>query len=141
MRTTWKPSSKKTKLTFLLTLLFSTLMFSSPSYGEWTKVIRSVEGDDHYVDFERIRKHGGYVYFWTMMDFLKPQHGKYFSAQGYNQGDCKLFRHKNLTVAFFGGPMGKGSRRDFEVTGKYANWRYASPESIQETLLKRVCGQ
>jgi len=25
-----------------------------------------------YVDFERIRKHGGYVYWWDLLDRLKP---------------------------------------------------------------------
>ena len=54
------------KLLLIFTLLFSTLMFSTPSYGEWTKVISNKSGDTYYVDFERIRKHGGYVYFWLI---------------------------------------------------------------------------
>ena len=61
------------KLTLIFTLLVSTVMFSSPSYSEWTNVGESVEnGTTFYVDFERIRKHGGYVYFLWLSDYLKP---------------------------------------------------------------------
>jgi hypothetical protein len=59
------------KKTTLLALLF-TLMFSSPSYAEWTKVTESKDGNTFYVDFERIRKHDGFVYFWDFIDRLKP---------------------------------------------------------------------
>jgi hypothetical protein len=61
------------KLLLIFTLLFSTLMFSTPSYGEWTKVTSSGNGAfTFYVDFERIRKHGGYVYFWRLHDYIEP---------------------------------------------------------------------
>jgi hypothetical protein len=50
------------KLTLLTVLIFS-LMFSSTSFADWTKVSSSGGGaNTFYVDFERIRKHGGYVY-------------------------------------------------------------------------------
>jgi len=56
----------------ILILLFSTVMFSSPSYAEWTKVNKDADGNTNYVDFERIRKHVGYVYYWELSDYLKP---------------------------------------------------------------------
>jgi len=59
------------RLTLILTFLFS-LMFSSPSYSYWTKIGENVSGNTFYVDFERIRKHGGHVYWWTLLDYLKP---------------------------------------------------------------------
>ena len=53
-------------LLLILTLLFSSVFFSSPSYAEWTKVSSSGGGaDTYYADFERIRKHDGFVYYWT----------------------------------------------------------------------------
>ena len=54
-------------LTILLAIIF-TVMFSSPSFADWKKVSENVDGDTYYVDFERIRKHGGYVYFWDLQD-------------------------------------------------------------------------
>ena len=56
------------KLTLIFTLLFSTVMFSSPSYAEyfsspshaeWTKVNKDADGNTNYVDFESIRKKMG----------------------------------------------------------------------------------
>jgi len=46
-------------------------VFSSTSFAEWTKVSENVS-TTFYVDFERIRKHGGYVYFLWLSDYLKP---------------------------------------------------------------------
>ena len=60
-----------TKLIAIATLLF-TLLLSAPSYAKWTKVGESVTGSTFYVDFERIRKHDGYVYFWRLHGRLKP---------------------------------------------------------------------
>ena len=53
-------------LTFAL--LFSTALFPTSSQAEWTKVGDDVDGDTHYVDFERIRKVDGFVYIWTLTD-------------------------------------------------------------------------
>ena len=95
------------KLLLIFTLLFSTLMFSTPSYAEWTKVGTSVRGDNFYVDFERIRKHDGYVYFWRLSNYLKPSKWGDLSAKLYNQGDCKLFRFKILGSSYYKQHMGE----------------------------------
>ena len=55
------------KLTLIFTLLFSTVMFSSTSSAEWTEIGENVGRDTYYVDFERIRKVDGYVYFWLRL--------------------------------------------------------------------------
>ena len=60
----------KTVLT-IFTLLF-TVMIPSTSFAGWTKVDESVSGDTFYVDFERIKKHGGFVYYWNLTDYLEP---------------------------------------------------------------------
>ena len=55
------------KLTLIFTLLVSTVMFSSPSYAEWTKVGELVSnGSTFYVDFERIKNVDGFVYWWDL---------------------------------------------------------------------------
>ena len=115
------------KLLLIFTLLFSTLMFSTPSYGEWKKVpLPSEDGSTHYVDFDGIRKHGGYIYWWELRDNLKIGKGqRIYSMKTYNQGDCGLFRFMILVYGFwllvlvvgFGSTlwflgMGHGSDRD-----------------------------
>jgi hypothetical protein len=68
----------------LLILLFS-ILISFNSYGEWTKTGTN-SGDSHYLDTGRVKESGGYVYFWTMTDYLKPEYGD-MSNQMYFQGD------------------------------------------------------
>ena len=123
-------------LTIISTLIFS-VMFSSPSYADWTKVSESVDGDTYYVDFERIRKHGGYVYFWQLTDYLKPTIYGILSDKFYQQGDCKLFRFKYLSYSFHKEPMGGGTGDS--ISPKNPEWKYPSPNSSIETVLKSVC--
>ena len=127
------------KLLLIFTLLFSPLMFSTPSYAEWKKVGNTVLGDIFYVDFERIRKHGGYVYWWTLTDYLEPTKLGNLSNKVYRQGDCKLFRHKNLSFSFHKEPMGGGIGDIREPSNQ--NWSYPPPTSGDEIILKRVCSQ
>ncbi len=127
------------KLTLIFTLLFSTVMFSSPSFAEWTKVTEDVNGNTFYVDFERIRKHGGYVYFWDLSNYLKPQKFGVLSTKWYKQGDCKLIRFKSLSYVFHKQPMGRDSGDS--ISPKNPEWKYPSPNSMNETILKSVCSR
>jgi hypothetical protein len=90
-----------------------------------------------YVDFEIIRKHDGFVYWWELGDYLKPQMG-YLSAKSYNQGDCKLFRLKVLSYSWHKEPMGGGTGITVNIPD---NWRYPNPKSIDEYKLKSVCSR
>ena len=123
------------KLLTISTLIF-TVMFSSPSFAEWTKVGESVDGTTFYVDFDRIRKHGGYVYWWDLIDYLKPNEYGTLSSKNYRQGDCKLFRFKGLSSSFHNEPMGEGTAPPFTPPEK---WYYPSPNSSIEEILKIVC--
>ena len=127
----------KTLLT-IFTLVF-TVMFSSTSFAGWTKVGENVYGNTFYVDFERIRKHGGYFYWWELTDLLKPDSKGYFSYIGYHQGDCNLFRVKWLSMYFHKQPMGRETGRAVNV--KNPEWNYPAPKSVGETNLKAVCSR
>ena len=128
----------KTLLT-ISTLVF-TVMFSSTSFGGWTKVSKSAVGNTYYVDFERIRKHGGYVYFWQLTDLLKRDKYGDLSELNYKQGDCNLFRYKILSGSFFKEPMGGGSPQT--ATLKNPKWKYPRPNSSGgEVTLKSVCSR
>ena len=125
---------KKSLLIF--TLLFSILMFSSTSFAEWTKVTTNTIGDTFYVDFERIRKHDGYVYWWDLTDYLKPTIG-ILSWKAYLQGDCKLFGYKYLSTSYHKEPMGRG--RGVLDDDTFRDWVYSAPNSIGRIILKKVC--
>jgi len=122
---------------FIFTLLFSTLVFSSPSYADWTKVSTTVVGDTYYVDFDRIRKHDGYVYFWRLGDYLKPTKYGDLSGKSYMQGDCKAFRIRTLSDSYYTDSMGNGTPSTSDSL--QGEWDYPPPNSAGETILNSVC--
>ena len=126
------------KLLLIFTLLFSAAMSSSPVRAEWTWVVENAEGTTHYIDLERIRKHDGYVHYWRLSNYLKPEDGVW-SAKVYSQVDCNLFRFKILSHSFYKEPMGNGTADTYNPPNKV--WEYPSPNSSHELLLKTVCSQ
>jgi len=128
------------KLILIFTLLVSTVMFSSPSFANWTKMTENEFGT-FYVDFERIRKHGGYVFFWSLTDYLKPTKFGDLSSKRYEQGDCKLFQYKVLSFSFHKEPMGRGTGDAQEPVKASQGWKYPSPDSSVEYILKSVCSR
>ena len=122
----------------LITTLTLLLMFSSPSYAEWTKVSRGVSENTYYVDFDRMRKVDGYVYYWFLLDLLKPDYSGDFSYKAYRQGDCKLFRIKKLSNSYHTQPMGEGTPSIISNKPD-AEWEYPIPSSVDGFFLNTVC--
>lgn len=127
------------KLILIFVLLFSTVIVSSLSYAEWTNVGENVGGSAYYVDFERKRKHDGYVYYWQLTDYIKPTEYGDLSSKIYVQGDCKLFRYKYLSYSFHKEPMGGGPSD--VINDSDQNWTYPAPNSMTEAVLKSVCSR
>ena len=125
------------KITLILTLLFSTVMFPSSSYAKWTWVGEGVSGMTYYVDFESMKKHGGYVTYWVLRDYLQPDKFGNLSGKTYYQGDCKLFRYKSLSGSFHKKPMGGGSSVNYSP--KNPDWKYPPSNSVIEQILKSYC--
>lgn len=123
----------------LFAFFISTIVFSSPSYAEWFKVAENVNGDTFYVDVDRIREHDGYVYFWSLRDYLKPDQWGDFSSKNYRQGDCNLFRFKALSSVFHKQPMGGDVGDIIEPIGDNANWEYPAPNTVNERILSIIC--
>ena len=97
------------KILLTISTLVFTVMFSSISWGEWTKVSKNVNGTTYYVDFDRIKKHSGYVYYWYLLDKLKPDKWGFLSDKTYAQGACNLFRYKWLGISYHTQPIGGGT--------------------------------
>ena len=127
-------------LLLILTLLFTSVFLSSPSYAGWTKMSEDVRGNTSYVDFERIRKVDGFIYYWYLSNYLKPTKYGDLSAKTYNQGDCKLFRFKSLSASYHTQPMGDGTPSESGAV-KNLEWDYPPPNSVWEAILKSVCNR
>ena len=126
----------------ILTLILVTL--STPTcLGEWTEVTEGESGNAYYyVDFEKIREHGGYVYYWYLGDFPKSlMDSEILSFENYTQGDCNLFRWKVLTGNSYSQSMGEGTVLHSSDEPD-ENWTYPSPvldPPTGEDILNAVC--
>ena len=121
----------------VLTLLLSVIMFPVSSNAEWTKVIKNYAGNTFFIDFERILRKEGFIYFWSLRDRQNENHLGYLSTQVYRQTDCKMSRFKILKYSFHEKQMGNDSGTSLDT--KNPNWEFPSPSSVEELLLKAIC--
>ena len=125
------------KITILLVIIF-TFLFTNTSSGEWSYVEEDVyNGDKFYYDKDRVRKNGKYIYFWFLIDSLKPLERGDFSLTRYLQLDCSISRYKSLKEITYKKSMGEG-----EMTSDFTpanEWEYPKPESISEFVSNKVC--
>ena len=122
----------------IFTLVF-TVMFSSTSYAEWKEVGKSVVGHTFYVDFDRIRKHDGYSYYWVLIDYLTPTKYGHLSSKMYKQVDCNLFRSKYLSYVHHNQAMGRDTGES--NSPENPQWEYPPPDSMFESILIEVCSR
>ena len=127
------------KYLLLLSTLALSLMFSSTSSAEWTSVGSTSAGDKYYLDLDRIRKNGGYVYVWILGDKLKPGEDGTMSSKVYREIDCKAFREKGLTYIYYKQPMGEGEGDSNSPSNP--EWNYPPPDSMSEFIANEVCAQ
>ena len=134
-----KTGTMKNLLT--ISILAFPLMFSPISFAEWTEVSEGMSGTIRYIDFERIRKHGEYVFFWQMSDYLEPTSKGYLSALVYSKVDCNVFRKKTLTEHYFMEQMGRGTPVVWDLTEFQKEWMYPPPDTSFEEVLNAVCSR
>ena len=123
------------KLTILLVIIF-TFLFSTTSLGEWKFGSENVDGDKFYYDKDRVKKSGKFIYFWELIDLLKPDKWGDLSSTTYVQLDCSIFRFKALKYQFYKNSMGEGEMDDY--TPPY-EWEYPKPNSTDESVCNFVC--
>jgi hypothetical protein len=121
----------------LLILLFSA-MISFNSYGEWIEVTENITLENiYYVDIDTIKESGGYVYWYQMNNYTKPDKWGDMSSIFYVQGDCGVNRFKLLSGIFYQQPIGiSESSRE---TIKNPEWNYTFPGQVNADLLDYVC--
>ena len=106
--------------------------------AEWTRLTEIDDDEiDFYVDVETIRKHDGYVYFWSLYDFVKPIDDS-LSASAYFQGDCNTFKMKALSLRNYKKPMASGANEE-DTSDEVSKWRYPPPDSPMYEILNFIC--
>ena len=122
----------------IIPTIFLSLMMTSVAYAKWTEVGKNVVGDTYYVDFERIKKDDGKVYYYELIDFAKPLKNGEVSIKEYREAECGPFRHMWINFKSYNGPMASGTIIGSDVNTKRW-WTYPDPDTVAEYKLKAVC--
>ena len=127
------------KITIILVIIF-TFLFSNTTWGDWSYVVKGSKSQKLYYDKDRIRKSGKFIYFWELLDYLKPTEYGDLSVISYIELDCSIFRYKWLKIQFYNKSMGDGEMTtDDTPKGKQGEWRYPQPDSSKEFILSIIC--
>jgi hypothetical protein len=128
------------KLKLIFALLFTTAMFSSPSYSEWTETSVSAGGNVFYIDFSSIKKNNGYVYYWQVLDYLKPTEYGDLSSKRLYELDCNIPRkERSISASYHTQPMGNGAASTSDNTVR--EWTFYPPSSPGQIVLDEVCSR
>ena len=131
---------------YIIILISTTL--SSNGFADWVKVAKGLEGETFYIDFQKIKKKNGYVFFWNLSDYLKQascfesdlgqdKYHETLSTKVYYKGDCRMLRYKILNYTWHKKPMGKGIGLSDNLPDK--DWTHPPSSSSAETILKTIC--
>ena len=112
-------------------------MVSSASFASWTKTAKNSAGSTFYVDYETVRKKGGYVYWWQLTANAQPNKGGDLSLKMYIKGDCDERKFRILSMIFYKQPMGTGAGES--MAPKVKDWIYPPPKTSAEAVLSFVC--
>ena len=86
---------------------------------------------------ETIKEHNGYVYWWSLSDYLKPSETGTMSDKRYTQSDCVVNRYRHLSFVRYKQPMSGGSGKTYNPPNP--DWQYPTTDSIGGGLLNYVC--
>ena len=112
--------------------------FNAPTYADWSKIVQ-MNGKTYYVSYERITKKSDGVYYWQLIDFLTLQDKGYKSLMALSVVDCELLRQRGIQIVTYKRSMGKG--HEVHNYNPDPKWRYASPGSHTEKILKVICSR
>jgi hypothetical protein len=113
------------------------LIVSFNAYGEWTKVAENKSGDTFYVDFDSVKVNGN-VYYWQLVDYLKPDQWGDLSAKTLYETNCNIpQKDRVLSALYYTQPMGEGSTSTTD--NKPREWKYLVFNSAGEEASNRAC--
>ena len=116
------------------------MMMPSQSRAEWVSMGDTVAGDTFYVELDKVKKQDGSIYFWSLIDYLKPDEWKDMSSQTLHETDCRRpFKLRKVYATYHTQPMGRGEPST--ISPDTNDWWYPPSDSMMEFILEEVCSQ
>ena len=123
----------------LLLVLFL-VMISFNSYAEWSLVVTSTNKNEYYIDFDRVSKNNGYVYYWVLSNFPSPPYAKGKSSLELYEVNCSPpIKERRKAYYFYNSAMVQKGTRSSVFDTSTGPWEYSVPGSVQERLIEAVC--
>ena len=122
----------------IVSLLLSTITFSSPSFGEWRLTVET-EVTHFYWDPENIKKIDGLVYSWFLLDYQEESPKSDNLSMIINvEIDCQTLASKDLSYVSYKQHMAEGfpSRTDTPKSTEIVFYPMITP---RYRLTKLVC--
>jgi len=120
-------------------LLALVMLIASPAWAEWVEVTRGSNENVFYIDPATIRKEGNRRKVWGITDLKKAGFSGELSRKYRKEFDCKEERVRILNISAYSKSMGAGDV--LVIDNGIGEWQEIAPETVDETLLKRVCGK
>ena len=102
----------------------------------WKKIGSTTAGDVSYVDLSSIKKVGNNVFYFRLMDYIKPTSTGTLSSKVYFEVNCLDLSFRYLKDFYYKEPMGNGKPEIYDKVGK---WHDSVKGSIGEKESIFVC--
>ena len=123
-------------VTFILTMLLTVNITSVCADGKDWKLVDESRIEKTYIDFDRIWKFDGYVYYWVLNNLKEPTETEGSTATLY-KSHCQMRSIKLLQVSYYELRWAQYDSTDF--TDNMGDLSYARPGSEEEKILNMVC--
>ena len=102
----------------------------------WKKIGTNIDGDVSYVDLSSIKKVGNNIFYFNLMDYIKPTNQGDLSAKNYFEVNCLDLSYRYIKDFYYKEPMGNGEYTIFDEIGE---WENNTKGSIGEDAREFVC--
>ena len=124
-------------LGFLNVIFFFFFTFSLNA--KWEKVTQGLNGQDFYIDTEKIQESENYVYFWQLINYLQPDEYGDLSARIFIEADCKNFSFRWLYLAYHKEAMAADNAKVAQASKIVSNWQNPYIKSTSKAVLEHAC--
>lgn len=119
--------------------MFFKAIFILSAEEDWKKVTTGSNGYVFYINLLSIEERDRKVYFWQLIDYIKPDEYGDLSAKIYIESDCVNLRYKWIAFSYHKKPMGMDSAIKKKPTKNLSFWQSALPHSTSKAILDYVC--
>ena len=102
----------------------------------WKKIGSNTAGDVSYVDLFSIKKVGNNVFFFRLMDYIRPTNQGDLSSKIYFEVNCLDLSFRYIKDFYYKQPMGNGEYTIFDEIGE---WENNTKGSIGEDVREFAC--